>query len=144
MAKTKKFTKRSKSRKLKRGGRKNNTALKMSQMVGGQQPQPAPAPASRLNLNELEEQSVIDALQSFGVAARTLKSAVAQGVATVGSLSAAVTAQGTALTSLQTSADSLDTAITAAGTGLYSKIIKNGVFVMPPEPAPAPAPRPGP
>ena len=146
MGKTKRYAKRSKSRKVKRGGRKNNnTALKMSQMIGGQQPQPrpAPAPASRLNLDQLDEDSVIQALQSFGDAARTLKSAVTQGKDTVASLRDAVTAQGTALTSLELSAIALDNAITQPTSGLYSKIIKNGTFVQTPEPpAPAPAPRP--
>ena len=145
MAKTKRYSKRSKSRKVKRGGRKNNTALKMSQMVGGQEtPQPAPAP-SILNLNRLDEQSVKDAVQSFGDAARGLKSAVAQGVATVASLSSAVTAQGQALASLETSVNALDTAITGTN-GLYSKILAgNPVFVQTPEPpAPRPAPAPAP
>lgn len=146
MAKTKRYAKKYKSRKVKRGGRKNNnTALKMSQMVGGQQPQPrpAPAPASRLNLNSLDEQSVIDALQSFGDAARGLKSAVAQGLTTVDSLRDAVTAQRTAIVSLGSSADSLDRAITGTN-GLYSKILAgNPTFVATPEPpAPAPAPIP--
>ena len=142
MAKTKKNNKRAKSRKVKRGGRKNNTALKMSQMVGGQTP--APAPASRLNLDLVEEQSVIDALQSFGEAARELKSAIGIGKDTVTSLSAAVTAQGTAFTSLEASVNSLDEAITKPATGLYSKIIKNGIFNPRPQPAAAPAPRPVP
>lgn len=118
MAKTKKNNKRAKSRKVKRGGRKNNTALKMSQMVGGQTPQPAPAPPSLLNLEQLNEQSVIDALQSFGEATRELKSAIGIGKDTVTSLSAAVTAQGTAFTSLEASVNSLDEAITKPVDGL--------------------------
>ena len=146
MAKTKRYAKRSKSRKIKRGGRKtNNTALKMTQMIGGDPPAPlpAPAPASILRLANLDEQSVKVALQSFGDAALGLQDAVAQGVKTAESLFQAVEAQKDALESLQESADSMASSITGA-TGLYNKLVVAPFVATPEPPAPRPAPAPAP
>lgn len=144
MAKTKRYAKRSKSRKIKRGGRKaNNTALKMTQMIGGDPPAPAPVPAaaSLLKLSTLDEASVKTALQSFGDAALGLQDAVSQGVTTAESLQKAVAAQKEALDSLQTSADTLATSITGAN-GLYNKIVVAPFVATPEPPAPRPAPAP--
>jgi hypothetical protein len=163
MAKTKRYAKRSKSRKIKRGGRKtNNTALKVSQMLGGTvsgtvggtvggavgvqvggqpAPLPAPAPASILKLANLDEQSVKTALQSFGDAALGLQDAVAQGVKTAASLLVAVEAQKEALDSLETSANSLATSITGTN-GLYNRIVIAPFVATPEPPAPRPAPAP--
>ena len=138
MGKTKRYAKKSKSRKLKRGGRKNNMALQTTQMVGGQSGSaPAPAPALT-RLNYLDEQSVITSLQSFGDAVRTLQDAVNQGVTTAASLLDAVNTQKTALLSLQTSADRLNSSVTGS-EGVYKKIVGTD-FVATPEPGPSPAP----
>lgn len=147
MAKTKKHAKRSKSRRLRRGGRKsNNMALQMTQMIGGQVP-PAPAPAPRILLGNYDEQSVKDSLQSFGDAVTTLKSAIDQGVFTSISLESAVKEQKAALLSLQTSAGTLVGSVTDNTTdssgkarGLFKRLVGSN-FVPTAEP-PAPAPRP--
>ena len=150
MAKTKRYAKRSKSRKIKRGGRKtNNTALKFSQMLGGTvggtvgvqvggQSVPAPAPASLLKLATLDEGSVKEALQSFGDASLGLQDAVAQGVTTVNSLLDAVQAQKEALESLETSADTLAESITGVN-GLYNRLVVSPFVATPEPPAPRPA-----
>lgn len=146
MAKTKKYTKRSKSRKLKRGGRKqNNMALQTTQMVGGQAvggPQPAPAVALT-RLGYLDEQSVITSLQSFGDAVLDLKAAVYSGYDTVASLESAVAAQKSALNSLKSSSDSLVSSVTGEN-GVYKKIVGTDFVATPVSPAPRPAPRPAP
>lgn len=159
MAKTKRYAKRYKSRKIKRGGRKtNNTALKVSQMLGGTvsgtvggtvgvqvggqpAPLPAPAPASILKLANLDEASVKTALQSFGDASLGLQDAVAQGVKTAASLLLAVEAQKEALESLQESADSMASSITGTN-GLYNRIVIAPFVATPEPPAPRPAPAP--
>lgn len=139
MAKTKRYAKRSKSRKIKRGGRKtNNTALKVSQMVGGDIPAPAPAPASLLKLATLNEASVKEALQSFGDASLGLQDAVAQGVTTVNSLLDAVQSQKEALQSLQISANTMATSI-AGVDGLYNRLVVSPFVQTPDPPAPRPA-----
>jgi hypothetical protein len=147
MAKTKKNTKRSKSRRLKRGGRKNNMALQTSQMIGGQvgtqpQPRPAPAPASITLLGTLDEQSVINSLQSFGDATKTLQEAVAQGKLTGNSLESAVKEQQSALNSLQAAADSLYNSVANPVSGLFKRIVGTTFVATPEPPAPMPAPRP--
>lgn len=155
---TKKYLKKSKSKKIKRGGRKNNTmALQTTQMIGGQatqtQPVPAPAPtsASLLKLDRLNEQSVIDSLTSFGDAVLTLRDAVVQGKATADSLQSAVATQQTAINSLKSSADILVRSVIgydASGNkvtdGVFQKIVVAPFIPTPVQSVPIPSPSPSP
>ena len=163
------YRKNNKSKKIRKGGRKNNqnqVARISSQMYGGSPfsyntlwggtsdvlnkqsggqaaaPAPgtiqAPAPASLLNLANLNEQSVINALQSFGDAANTLQYAVLSGSNAASNVKAAATAQLDAFTSLNTSVTALYGAI-ANDNKLWNKIVGTTFHPSPIPPAPAPA-----
>lgn len=149
MGKTKRIKKKSKTKKVKRGGRKQNMALQptqnmalqSTQMIGGVQKtqyggvgEPPPAPLTLLGT--FDEQSVIDALQSFGEAAVGLETAVNTGAETSDALIDAVTTQETALKTLKEAAEKLKNSITNNVTGLYKKIVGSD-FVARPEPTPA-------
>ena len=163
MGKSKRHHKKmNKSKKIKRGGRKNNqnqiarlssqmyggspftynTILSNSVQSGGQAnapaPRPAPAPASLLNLGNLDEQSVITALQSFGDAANILQYAVSTGGDAAEKVKEAAEAQITAFESLKTSVETLYNAI-SGNDKLYMKIVGSPFIPGPLPPAPPPS-----
>lgn len=152
MGKTKRSKRKNKTKKVKRGGRKQNMALQTTQMMGGvkrtqhggvQKTQyggvgePSPAPLTLLGT--YDEESVIEALQSFGNATAELERAVKTGADTSIALKEAVEMQETALNTLKTVAETLNRSVTSnevANTGLFKKIVGTD-FVETPGPAPA-------
>lgn len=146
MGKTKRSKRKNKTKKVKRGGRKQNMALQTTQMMGGVQKTQyggvgEPPPASLTLLGTYDEQSVIDALQSFGNATAELERAVKTGADTSVALKEAVEMQETALNTLKTVAETLNRSVTSnevANTGLFKKIVGTD-FVETPGPAPAAA-----
>ena len=151
MGKTRRKNQKLRSRRHKRGGKRNQqnyiptltTQITGGGVQAGGSPAPAPAPAGpAVNIN-LDYPSVKTSLDTFGNAVYNLKSAMTTGNAAADLATAAATAQKTAMTSLVTAADSLWNAFAGMGVtrGLYRTILNRGEVYMPPPAAPAPAPR---
>jgi len=155
MGKTKRFKRKSKTKKVKRGGRKQNMALQSTQnmalqstqMIGGLQRkqyggvgEPPPAPLTLLAT--YDEASVIESLQSFGDATVELERAIKTGAETSTALEDAVASQKLALDTLKVAVDQLNKSVTAntgASIGLYKKIVGSDFVETPQPPQPAPA-----
>ena len=150
MGKTKRSKRKNKTKRVKRGGRKQNMALQTTQMMGGVQKtqyggvqktqhggvqktqhggvgEPSPAPLTLLGT--YDEESVIEALQSFGNATAELERAVKTGADT------SIALKEAALNTLKTVAERLNRSVTS-DTGLFKKIVGTD-FVETPGPAPA-------
>jgi len=153
MKKSKRNFKLKKRLTRKYGGKKNNTALLVTQMGGAPAPYPKPAPAPGVSYS-LNYATILPALKTFADGIATLVNDTQSDIAYANKHY--IVAQGdlSGAKLLQTAANSLMTAylgynpvtgLNSTTEGLYNKVLNNGPrYVIPAELLPqSPAPAPG-